>query len=325
MSRTLVRNQDTQESFINSLETTVNRSSGYALVPRDYYSIDKSLKEVEGYKCEVETQLKHSDNYLKLRKLVKEKVFGKRVKSINELFDLQLDAMRRINFGLDVINNEARQRLGLLEKYIERINYEYEDNFLGIDGKKSSLTPLLKEYIGMTKRFNSLTKKDEEYFDVERRLRQLKRELSEGGLEYKKMLDLIDDLERERGALNVLEDFFRYSIQLSERMVEKARRFENHVANTKDAYLLAKDINCGFAAVLKSVQSSSSMISQLQQVLTEGLANMGSAVSDPNLPPYQEFEIFLKSRSDAVRNLVNRSDQGKERNIDMQKKGLLKT
>lgn len=324
MSRTLVRNQDTQESFLNNLETTVNNSSSYALVPRDYYSIDKSLKEVKGYKNEVETQLKHSDTYLKIRKMLKEKVFGKRVKSVNELFNLQLDAMRRINFGLEVINNEARQRLGLLEKYIERINYDYEDNFLGIDGKKSSLTPLLKEYVSSVKKFNSLTNKNEEYFDVERRLRQLKRNLSEGGLEYKKMLDLIDDLERERGALNVLEDFFRYSIQLSERMVEKARRFENHVANTKDAYLLAKDINCGFAAVLKSVQSSSNMISQLQQVLTEGLADMGNAVSDPNLPPYQDFEIFLKSRSDAVKGLVNRADQDKERKIDIQKKGIIK-
>jgi len=324
MSRTSVRDQNTQESFLNSLETTVNTSSSYALVPRDYYSIDKSLKEVEGYKNEVETQLKHSDNYLKARKFVKEKFFGKRVKSVNELFNLQLDAMRRINFGLDVINNEARQRLGLLEKYIERINYDYEDNFLGIDGKKSSLTPLLKEYVSSVKKFNSLTNKNEEYFDVERKLRQLKRDISEGGLEYKKMLDLVDDLEREKGALNVLEDFFRYSIQLSERMVEKARRFENHVANTKDAYLLAKDINCGFAAVLKSVQSSSNMISQLQQVLTEGLAGMGNAVSDPNLPPYQDFEVFLKSRSDAVKGLVNRADQDKERKIDMQKKGIIK-
>jgi hypothetical protein len=324
MSRTSVRDQNTQESFLNSLETTVNTSSNYALVPRDYYSIDKSLKEVESYKNEVETQLKHSDNYLKARKFVKEKFFGKRVKSVNELFNLQLDAMRRINFGLDVINNEARQRLGFLEKYIERINYDYEDNFLGIDGKKSSLTPLLKEYVSSVKKFNSVTNKNEEYFDVERRLRQLKRDISEGGLEYKKMLDLVDDLEREKGALNVLEDFFRYSIQLSERMVEKARRFENHVANTKDAYLLAKDINCGFAAVLKSVQSSSNMISQLQQVLTEGLADMGHAVSYPNLPPYQDFEVFLKSRSEAVKGLVNRADQDKERKIDMQKKGIIK-
>ena len=56
-----------------------------------------------------------------------------------ELFDLQLGVIRCINYGLEIINNEARQRFGLLEEYVERINYEYENNFLGIDAKKDSL------------------------------------------------------------------------------------------------------------------------------------------------------------------------------------------
>jgi len=313
-----------QGSFLTSLEDAANVSTSTALVPRDYYAIDKSLKETEKYRKEIETQLTHSDFYLKLRKSFKEKLLGKKVKSIEELFDLQLYAMRGINYGLDVINNEARERLGLLEKYIEKINYEYENNFLGIDGKKDSLSPLLQDYVKTYKKFNSLTRKDDAYFETERKLREMKRTLSEGSHSYKKMLDVVDDLERERKMLNVLEDFFRYSIQLSERMVEKAERFENHVANTKDAYIMTKNINCGFSAVLKAVESASSTISQLQQVLTEGLAEMGNAVADPNMPPYQNFETFLKSRHDAVRKLVNRSDSNKELAIELQKKGIIK-
>lgn len=322
MSRTLT--DTNQGSFIRRLEEVANVSTSTALVPRDYYAIDKSLKETETYRKEIETQLTHSDFYLKLRKAFKEKLLGKKVKSIEELFDLQLYAMRGINYGLDVINNEARERLGLLEKYIEKINYEYENNFLGIDGKKDSLSPLLQDYMKTHKNFNSLTKKDDNYFETERKLRDMKRTLSEGSHSYKKMLDVVDDLERERKMLNVLEDFFRYSIQLSERMVEKAERFENHVANTKDAYIMTKNINCGFSAVLKAVQGASSTISQLQQVLTEGLADMGNAVADPNMPPYQNFETFLKSRHDAVRTLVNRSDSNKELSIELQKKGIIK-
>lgn len=311
-----------QGSFLQSLEQAT--SNGTALAPMSYNAIDKSLKETEQYRSEVERQLKHPEIYLKLRKFVKEKFLGKRVKSIDELFDLQLDAMRRINYGLDVINNEARQRLNTLEKYIERVHYEYENNFLGIDDKKDSLFPLLKEYIILHKEFSTLTKNNKDYFDAERKLRLLKRELSEGSLRYKKMLDLVDDLDREKGSLNALEDFFRYSIQLSERMVEKAMRFEDHVANTKDAYIMARNINLGFAAVLKAVQSSSSMISQLQSVLAEGLAGMGDAVSNPDLPPYKEFEVMLKSRCDAVKGLVNRNDQNKEKKVDMEKKGLIR-
>ncbi len=323
MSRRILTDTS-QGSFLRNLEEVTSVSTSNALVPRDYYAIDKSLKETETYRKEIETQLKHSDFYLKLRKAFKEKLLGKKVKSIDELFDLQLYAMRGINFGLEVINNEARERLSLLEKYIEKINYEYENNFLGIDGKKDSLSPLLREYVQTYQKFNSLTKKDDNYFEAERKLRDLKRTLSEGSHSYKKMLDIVDDLERERKMLNILEDFFRYSIQLSERMVEKAGRFENHVANTKDAYIMTKNINCGFSAVLKAVQSSSSTIAQLQQVLTEGLAEMGNAVADPNMPPYQSFEAFLKSRHDAVRSLVNRRDADKERTIDMEKKGLFK-
>ena len=227
--------------------------------------------------------------------------------------------MRCINHGLDIINNEARQRLGFLEKYIERVNHEFETNFLGIDCKKDSLNPLLQEYLGLDQKFTSLTKNDNDYFNTEKSLRKLKRQLSEGGLSYKKMLDAVDDLEKEKGSLGALEDFFRYSIHLSERMIEKARRFENHVANTKDTYIMAKNINCGFAAVLKVIQNSGSTISQLQHVLTEGLSNMGNAVSDSSLSPYQEFEVLLRSRYNAVRSQVNQSDQNKEMIVDMEK------
>lgn len=323
MNKKLLKVQKNQGSFLRDLEQ-INHGTNYPLVPRNYTSIGESLKDTEQYRNEIETQLRHSDSYLKIRQFFKEKIFGKRVKSIDELFDLQLNGMRGINYGLEIINNEARQRLSLLERYIERINYEFENNFLGIDNKKDSLNPLLQEYINLFKKFNSLTKKDKSYFGVERNLRQLKRKLSEGGLSYKKMLDVVDDLEKERGSLNALENFFRHSIHLSERMVGKAKRYESHVANTKDAYLMAKNINCGFAAVLQSIQGSSSTISQLQKVLTEGLAEMGNAVSDPNLPPYTEFEMLLKSRYDAVRNIVNQSDQDKERLVEMEKKGLLK-
>lgn len=324
MNKRIVKVQKpNQGSFLRNLEQATGQVN-YPLVPRNYTSIGESLKNTEQYRNEIETQLKHSDFYLKTRKLVRERVFGKKVKTIEELFNLQLGAMRGINYGLEIINNEARQRLSLLERYIEKINYEYEHNFLGIDSKKNSLNPILKDYIWLYQRFNSLTKKDKDYFDVERGLRDLKRRLSEGGLAYKKMLDVVDDFEKERNSLNALEDFFRHSIHLSERMVAKAKRFENHVANTKDAYIMARDINCGFAAVLKAIQNSSSTISQLQQVLTEGLKEMGDAVSDPNLPAYAEFEMLLKSRYDAVRSLVNQSDQDKERLIEMEKKGLIK-
>jgi len=322
MSKKLIKTGMKQDSFLRSLEEATAQSTSYALVPKDYYSIGESLKDTEGYRREIERQLKHSDSYLKIRKVLREKVFGKRVKCIDELFDLQLNALRGINYGLDVINNEARQRLSLLERYIEKVNYEFEDNFLGIDSKKDSLNPLLQEYIVSYQKFNSLTKKDKDYFDVEKKLRLLKRKLSEGGLDYKKMIDVVDDLEKERKSLNALEDFFRHSIHLSERMVDKAKRYENHVANTKDAYLLAKNINCGFSAVLKAIQNSSSTVSQLQKVLTEGLADMGDAVSDPNLPPYTEFEMLLKSRYDAVKSLVNQSDADKERLIEIDKKLL---
>ncbi|MBM3199515.1 hypothetical protein FJZ53_01170 [Candidatus Woesearchaeota archaeon] len=314
--------QDT--SFLNSLSTATNQGMSYALVPKDFYSIDKSLKQVEGYKSEVETQLSHSKPYLKMRKIFKEKFLGKKVKSISELFDLQLEAMRSINYGLEVINNEARCKLSSLEKYVELINDEYKENFLGIDDKKDSLTPVLKEYVKRTQEFNNLKARDEHYFRLETNLRDMKRRLYEGGTEYAKMLDLVDDLERERKTLNVLEDFFRYSIHLSERMVNKAVRFEHHVTNTKDAYLLAKDINCGFAAVVKAVESSSSMISQLQNVLTEGLAHMGQTMANPDLPPYEEFERNLKPRYDTTRGLVERRDQEKERAIHLQKKGVIR-
>ncbi|MBU4502223.1 MAG: hypothetical protein KKA79_06510, partial [Nanoarchaeota archaeon] len=257
-------------------------------------------------------------------KFMKEKCFGKRIKSIDELFDLQLGAMASINYGLDIINNEARSRLELLERYIEKINYEYENNFLGIDGKKDSLDPMLKDYIELSQNYNSLPERNDKYFQTEKQLRTLKRNISEQGLDYKKMLDVVDDLEKERGSLNALEDFFRYSIHLSERMVEKAKRFEGHVANTKDAYIMAKNINCGFAAVIRAIESSAGTIGQLQNILTEGLADMGNAVTNPNLPPYTDFEVTLRSRHQAVRDRVNRSDEDKERLTEMKKKGLIK-
>lgn len=313
----LLEIKKSEGSFLESLEQA---TADYPLIPKDYNSIGLSLKDAEQHRNEIEKQLKHSDFYLNIRKFFKEKIFGKRSKSIDELFNLQLNAMRGINFGLEVINNEARQRLNLLEKYIEKVNHEFEYNFLGINNKKNSLSPLLQEYISLYKYFRSLTEKNEEYFNIEKRLRQLKRELSEDSLNYKKMLDVVDDLEKERCSLNALEDFFRHSIHLSERMVDKARRFESHVANTKDAYVMAKNINCGFNAVLKAVQGSSSTIAQLQRVLTEGLADMGNVISNPNLPPYREFEILLKSRYDSVKRLVNQSDQDKERYIEMDRK-----
>lgn len=320
MNKRLLKPNISQGSLIKNIEEVTQ--SSYALVPRDYYSINKSLKETEQYRNEIEVQLKHHDSYLRLRKFLKEKFFNKKIKSVDELFDLQLGVIQNINYGLQVVNNEARQRLYLLENYIEKINDDYEYNFLGIDGKKDSLNPLLHEFMTLYQKSVSLTRKDEEYFDVERKLRKLKRELSESGLSYKKMLDVVEDFGKERKSLSVFEDFFRHTIHLSERMVDKSSRFEYHIANTKDAYIMAKRINCGFAAVLKAIKASSSTISQLQNVLAEGLTGMGGAVSDVNLIPYKEFEIALKSRYDAVKSLTNRSDRDKERMIGLEKRLL---
>jgi len=313
-----------KNSLIKKLDSATLNGSKYPLVPTNYNAINTSLKETEHYRKEIEKQLKHSDTYLSIRKFFREKILGKRVQTIDELFDSQIAAMYNINYSLEVINNEARYRLSLLERYIERINYDYENNFLNIDCKKDSLSPLLDQYILLSKEFNSLRKRDSIYFKKEKELRELKRNLSENGLEYQKMIDIVDDLEKERGSLNALEDFFRYSIHLSERMVEKAKRFESHVSNTKDSYIMAKNINCGFAAVLMAVQSSAQTILQLQEILTEGLADMGTTIADPNIPPYSDFEKILKSRQSAIQSRVNNSDENKEKLIEMQKKGLIK-
>lgn len=325
MKKKLVKIKKPEQNFsLKALDQiTAVQPVKYPLVPADYGSIDDSLKDAKQYEGEIEKQISYPKVYLDIRKFFRQKVFGKKVRSISELFDLQISTMGSINYGLNVINNEARHKLNLLERYVEKIHYEYEHNFLDIDNKRNYLNPLLQDYVKLYQEFSVLTKKDKNYFSVESSLRMLKRKLGEEGLDYKKTLDVIDDFEKERNSLNALEDFFRYSIHLSERMVGKAKRFESHVRNTKDAYIMAKNINCGFSVVLKSMQGSSNTISQLQQVLTDGLKDMADNVSDPNLPPYTEFEMLLKSRYDSVRTLVHQNDQNKENLIDMEKKGNL--
>ena len=79
MSKKLV--EVNRGSLVVRIEETAFNNQSYALVPKDYYAIDRSLKETKGYRKEIEIQLKHSDTYLKARKFIKEKLFRKRVTS----------------------------------------------------------------------------------------------------------------------------------------------------------------------------------------------------------------------------------------------------
>jgi len=282
------------------------------LVPKDYDSIGISLKDVKKYGKEIEIHLKHSDFYLKTRKVLKGKVFGKRIRTVEELFDLQISILKSINKGLYMINGESRYNLERLETYIENINNDYEYNFLGIGFKKEFLESSLKDYDKTYQEFKLLKKKDKNFFDVERKLRALKREITENDLDYKKMLDTVDDLNKEKSSLNALEDFFRFNIHLSERMVDKSVRFENHLINTKDSYMMAKNINQGFKAVLSAIRESSNTVSNLQRVLTDGLVDMGTSFSDKDLVSYNDFEILLGSKHRSVHNLIKNSDKEKE-------------
>ncbi len=306
---------------INSLEQQYH---GENIIPTDYISIQKYLDEIKKFKDEIEKQICRSEKYLKIRKFFKEKILGQRVLSIEELFNLQILTLQNINFGLKIINQEARQKLEQLEIYIEKVNYEYSTNLQKLDYNKDSLIPLIEDQIKTSKQLSLLKKKNEEFYQTEKRLRKNKRTLYESCLDYKKSLDLIEDLGKEKKAIESLENFFRFSIHLSERLVAKAQRFENHIINTKDSYLLAKEINQGFDAVAKAVQGSSTTISQLQNVLAHGLKEMGDNIIDSSLTPYQEFETLLNNYYKTVNLSVNQKDLEKEKLIFLEREGTFK-
>ncbi|MFH0752494.1 MAG: hypothetical protein V1914_02745 [archaeon] len=201
-------------------------------------------------------------------------VFRERQLSVEDLFDVQLDNVRALNFNLHSITSDSKSELKYLRGYYNDRHSELRTCVGAIGKTGSDLEGKVREYNDLRHKLDSFKTKDEQFFDCEFRVRELKRDISDGSHYYNVVNESVLDLGKETKFLGVVEDLLSSSIQLSEHIIIKSRRIERHIDSTRRAYLLVRSQQVAVEALNSAIVSLTEFTLGMHNVLAEGLRGM---------------------------------------------------
>ncbi len=241
-------------------------------------------------------------------------VFSERQLSAEKLFDVQLENISALNFNLCGITSESRRELDYLREYFDDRHSELRSCVGLVKRTGYELEAKAGEYGGLQKILSSFRERDDGFFDCELKARRLKREISDKMHNYTLSNESVIDLGKEVEFLGVVEDLLLSSIQLSEHIALKARRFERHIEATRRAYLLVKSQQAAVRALDDAVTTMVDFTLGMHNLLADGLRDMAGIME-----PVSSVNSFYPAAVKSLGGLVSSvSEANLMRNIEVE-------
>ncbi len=233
--------------------------------------------------------------YLSARKYVLEKWMKKRQYSLDELFDIQLNAISSLNSSLQTILHESRGELKQLELYFEQASGEVS-RMIEAKGRKKGkeIEDKCRVYSKIRGQLLS-ARKDGRYFQAFASAKRLKREISEYAHKQSLANEFVANVSMEASLLDATEDLLRISIHTCEKIALKTAVFERYLSNTRRAYEMLRMQQKAVSSLNASVETMSAFTLQMQEMLKQGFESMGSILSS---------EPFFGSANANIRGMV---------------------
>ncbi len=269
----------------------IDFSSRY-LVIKD--NVEKLVKQQKMFKKLV----KKKPGMQKFRKNFYEKMLKKKQYTLEELFDVQLQNIRGLNYNLQGLLRDSRMELQDIEKYYEKINREVLI-MLGYDNKEVELKQQSSQYQSMRHELNT-AKKDSRYFEKLVHAKKCKRKLFEELHEYNLRNELLSNLAKESMFLDKFEDLVRTSIHTCERIALKTATLERHLNNTKRTYQLLRAQQKTAQSLNSSMQTMTDFTLQLQGTLNQGMKEIMDIANTP--------DRYFSNATDNIDRLLRRLD-----------------
>jgi hypothetical protein len=280
----------------------------------DYSGLRNQVNKLVIYQGEIEKQATSGKAYIWLRKFFLEKILGRKQRTLDELFNLQVANLSGLNRNLDHILYDSRRELKEVEQYYETVHAEVAQSIDSVNPRKNALEHNLAEYLKLQKQKESLPQKDKNYFMMNIEMKRLKRSVMEDFHSYNIANETIVDSSQETEFMDTVEDLLRISIQTCERIGSKTKRMERHIRHTKRAYEELRKQQCTISSLQNAVSTLSDFTLQVHNILGDGMQRM-SAIANSSDSFYSQAQGNLGFILDSVKEANNSRSLEVERQI----------
>jgi hypothetical protein len=279
--------------------TSRSNNATYGTLYRTIQEMNDVQKRFEQLVRDESSPVYHALTGLKL--FIKRKVLGKTTKpiTIDQLFEVQLKNVTKLNYTLSKIIEESQQDLAVLEKKVDEVYLNSEKNFHDRKEIREILPSKIVQYRELKAKFKSMQKSNAEYFKIQARLRNIQRDISRLEHEYILINDKdIHNINEDHYLAN-MEMLFRTTLYTAERIKEKTRLINDTLWKTKRSYQIIDGVIRITAAVSEGVENLASYTREIHNTLVEGVQEMCSIIdTDSNL------NNLVGSNSEKLTNLL---------------------
>lgn len=291
-----------------------------------YLALKRHVEDLVLYQAEIEKRIRSENSpwksmYAKVKSFVSKKILRRKEYTLEDLFDIQLVNIGKMNSNLKGILFSSKKEMASLESYFKKVSLEFIDNLKGVGEEKQNIEAKVSEYNIKMEELNSIAEKNEDYFKKEMEANQVKKEISENLHGYNMKNESIIDLNGEKRFLVVVQDFMRESTQLCERIAVKVERMSRHISSTKKTYDALKRQQCTVASLYEAVDTMTRFTTDIHNMLGNGLAAMSNIANSSN-----ELNNFFSTAEGKLGGIINdivEANKRKSEEVDEMVKGYL--
>ena len=236
-----------------------------------YKTLEAQIKDLYKINDEINSHL--TENPVKqLYFKAKNSVLGKKEHTVKELLHLQRSRVRTLRQGLQNHTEQATESLERITIFIE----ERQESFA--EGLQEAKTHK-ENYYKSIEHFQKEREKKETTYEKERTLKTIARTVRETRYQRSLALEKIADLDQEKVYLEYKEKFITNAVHLAQKLLDKTRRFEEHLDVTCDTYDTMLKHGKLQEALLEAVTTYGSYIHHLDNILVEMQSTLAQNLS----------------------------------------------
>lgn len=302
------------DSTIRSIERLIDGNIGRTDLMPQPDELNKLIGDVKELQKEISIRLKSGQTYQKLRRFYMERIQGKKYHSLEDLFDLQLNAINIMAYGLRLGGEYAKRDLTDLEHYVDFSYSKLKENINNYTSVEGRIKLLQEHYSKLQKYLGSPKCSGEIRFKAKDALRKSKRALEEHDGNFRETQDEIIDLDIETKCLDTLESYFRDTLKSSQRLAKETERTESHIRNTKKAYLWCYLHNKMSKKLIEIVDVTTQSIYQLQDTIIQERLEIDN-IQNNKKKVFEESQVKLEEARKSSKRITNGKDELKERRV----------
>ncbi len=211
------------------------------------------------------------------------KILGKEGYSIEDIFNMQSDAIENINSNLSRVIIYSRNELDKLVNYRNNIIKNFGSNIDRYKTLGQELKLKSKLYLEAKEEFESMKQGDKDYSTIKLGVTNLERELKE--MEQGKILcaNYIKDRGKEEKILEDIENLLRTGVHICEMVNQKTGCILEYVRNTKKKWDILVEQGKITEALYESVGLLGEYSGHLHTIVNESIGKMAQIASNPNI------------------------------------------